>query len=63
MAVTGNVSNVTNYLTQDAYIAYQYFENGVIDPKKIETKFNLADILTKPVKGPTMKFIRDIILQ
>ena len=63
MAVTGNVSNVTNYLTQDAYIAYQYFENGVINPKKIETKFNLADILTKPVKGPTMKFIRDIILQ
>lgn len=62
MATTGSVTNATNYLTQDAYIAHQYFENKVIAPKKINTKFNLADILTKPVKGPTLKFIRDMIL-
>ena len=62
MANTGAVTQTTNYLTQDAYVVNQFVKNKVVSCQKINTVENIADILTKPVKGPTMKYLRSKLL-
>ena len=55
MVSEGTVTQQTGYLGQDAAVAYQYVEDKEIVPEKIDTKENVADVMTKPINGETMR--------
>lgn len=53
----------TGHLGLETFVAHQYLKDCIINAVKIDTKYNLADIGTKPIEGKTMKLIRSYLLR
>lgn len=63
MTKSGNTSQNTVYLGQQVAVAYQYLMDNIAKPKKIDTEYELADILTKPVEAKVMNNIAEYIFR
>lgn len=63
IVTTGTVSQRTAYLGAETSLSYQFTKNKIVSARKVETDFELADILTKPVKGTVMNTINSFIFK